>query len=289
MLLAAVFMTAASGCFLFERSEPKEPPAPVEYTFTYGQDKDYLVGVAAIALKSTVEITATVSGKSYAGTGVIIGVKPGNAASAYTYIITNNHVVSGENLNAQNADVQVAMPGDYDKSGKLIWKKATVLAKTNNDVSSDLAIIRIPYVKAHFEGDSPAYMPCVYSDAELKYGQHILAAGNALNYGTSVCDGIVSNPSLGISTTKFKGTVIMVSAPINSGNSGGGVWDMEARLVGINTFKAVTDAPGDDSESKSSVYADGMGFALKMSQVKKYVDDYNAANPSNFITMKAAG
>ena len=266
---AVILCVSVSGC-LFQRQETERPIISNTYVYDAESD-DYFVNLSKECMQSIVEINVPVSStKSYKGSGVIIYI-----SSTRTYIITNNHVVSGESL-TEDYNVFVKLPNE---SGDGL--KAEVLYRTNkpyssinpfNVVTSDLAIIAIDKQSAH--------TVCKYSVDELKYGQHVLAVGNGLGYGTSVCDGLIGNPSLRLVTYKSAGSsiktfdnyVIQSSAPINSGNSGGGLFDMKARLIGINTFKAVTAAPGDDS---SNVYAEGISFTLPMSHVKEFVDKWN--------------
>ena len=243
---------------------------PVVYNLYYSKDDDFLIGVAAAAIESTVEIRAEVSGSNYAGSGVIVAT-----SSSKTFIITNNHVVCGSSGTTPGTVYVYAAGAEHTV---LTRQKADVLwaLKDDMDKKGDLALISVSKKSSH--------AAATYSVEELSFGQHILAVGNALDYGTSVCDGIISNPSLKLDEKKYnyEGNVIQITAPINSGNSGGGLFDMKARLIGINTFKATAQSP-DDKEQR--VFAEGISFSIRMSDVKDFVDRYNAKNPSNYVTL----
>ena len=264
LMPVVMLIVFCGGCNIFQSRQAAERPL-IQNTYVYDADKDdYLIGLAAECMQSSVAITTTIGGEAYAGSGVVIGM-----SATRTYIITNNHVVSGESLNANlsSITVKVTQPNIAGTS------TATILDRTLTDPTSDLAIIWVAKETSHTS--------CKYSVDALKYGQHVLAVGNGLGYGVSVCDGLVSNPlyhlvnydtSVKPKKLVFESDVIQISAPINSGNSGGGLFDMKANLIGINTFKAVNAAPGDKS---SNVYADSISFTLPMQHVYDYVDKWN--------------
>ncbi len=276
-VLALTFVLGA--CSLFGGGGGQ---TPINYYLTYGEDADYMIGVAAIGMKSTVKIETIFSigsNKGAAGTGVIIDVDIDNS---YAYIVTNNHVVRRPrevNENIYDQDVSKINVTLHEATSTV---KATLIKSTDTLTNTDLALIRVKYdtdldkkklaenrIIANFLAD------------ELKHGQHVMAIGNGLGYGISVCDGLVSNPSLALNTEYFKASVIQTSAPINSGNSGGGLFDMRGNLVGINTLKAVVS----DNDDPVTVFADNISFSLKMSQVKAFVESCTDPNTKKKITM----
>ena len=68
----------------------------------------------------------------------------------------------------------------------------------------------------------------------VKVGDPVLAIGNPLGVGLSVTGGIVSALNRDIMETPYD-DYIQTDAPINHGNSGGPLFDMRGRVVGINT------------------------------------------------------
>ena len=93
-------------------------------------------------------------------------------------------------------------------------------------------------------------------------GQTTIAIGNPLGYGISATTGIVSVESEYIQYSDFYDVVIRcirTDAPINSGNSGGGLFDEKGRLLGI------VNAGKDDAEN--------MGDAIPANLVTNVVDN----------------
>jgi serine protease Do len=101
--------------------------------------------------------------------------------------------------------------------------------------------------------------------ANVQVGDSVLAIGNPLGIGTSVSRGIVSALHRNIQDTPYD-DFIQTDAAINHGNSGGPLFDMQGRVIGVNS--AII------SPSSSNA---GLGFALPayqavfvMEQLKKY-------------------
>ena len=95
------------------------------------------------------------------------------------------------------------------------------------DRLADIALLSVnpPYpLKAAEWGDS----------GTVKVGDPVLAIGNPLGVGLSVTGGIVSALNRDIMETPYD-DYIQTDAPINHGNSGGPLFDMRGRVVGINT------------------------------------------------------
>jgi len=77
--------------------------------------------------------------------------------------------------------------------------------------------------------------PAEWGDSSsVKVGDPVLAIGNPLGVGLSVTGGIVSALNRDIMETPYD-DYIQTDAPINHGNSGGPLFDMRGRVVGINT------------------------------------------------------
>src|SRR5699024_9671835 len=96
------------------------------------------------------------------------------------------------------------------------------------------------------------------SDA-LQVGEEVIAIGNALGYGQSVTNGIVSAKDREISG--YDGTLIQTNAAINPGNSGGALLSTKGEVIGINCAKI----------SDSSV--EGMGYAIPVSEVSDIIQN----------------
>ena len=153
-------------------------------------------------------------------------------------IVTNNHVIDG----ADEISIVFANGETLD---------ATLLG---HDENTDLAVLKV---------DSPHPLPSVrFGDSDdLRVGDWVMAIGNPFGLGGSVTSGIVSALHRAIYARGFT-DFIQTDAAINKGNSGGPLFDMQGRVVGINT--AIISPSGDTV---------GIGFALPSSTAKVVVDD----------------
>ena len=272
-VLAACFMLVVSGCNL-------NSGTPKIYNLSYSTDEDYLVGLTDSVIGSCVEVRASskVGGStlSGSGSGVIIHADKNKGE---TYILTNSHVVtikSESTSNSAYSTVQVTLFGETSpRSAEIVTRSACNTKEIKDwDKSTDLALLKIKHY-SEYNGQNRA--AALYSGA-LKYGQHILAIGNGHSQGTSVCDGLVSNPSVRFtaSDSTLTAELIQISAGINPGNSGGPLFDMKGRLVGINTSKLVAyvarGATG--STSEVNIFADNISFSLPVSNIAVFMKDH---------------
>ena len=96
------------------------------------------------------------------------------------------------------------------------------------------------------------------SDA-IRVGEPAIAIGNALGYGQSVTNGIISAKDRTVDG--FETTLIQTNAAINPGNSGGALLNAKGEVIGINTVKVNADA------------VEGMGYAIPISDVTDVIND----------------
>jgi serine protease Do len=143
------------------------------------------------------------------------------------YIVTNNHVIEDSDQISVQLQDGTAMP-------------AKVIGR---DVKTDLALLKVtpkrPLPATHF-GDSD----------KARIGDWVIAIGDPFGLGSTVTAGIVSARNRDISAGPYD-DFIQTDAPINKGNSGGPLFDMDGNVVGINS--AIF------SPSGGSV---GIGFAI---------------------------
>jgi serine protease Do len=121
------------------------------------------------------------------------------------------------------------------------------------DEKTDLAVLKV-------KSDKP--LPSVeFGDAgKIKVGQPVMAVGNPFGLGGTVTTGIVSARGRDIQSGPFD-DYIQTDAAINRGNSGGPLFDMDGRVIGINT--AIFSPTG------GSI---GLGFAIPASIAQPVVD-----------------
>lgn len=126
-------------------------------------------------------------------------------------VITNNHVVDGAE------SVSVKLSDGTERSAKVL----------GSDRKTDLAVLRIE------GGGRFQAVPWGNSDA-IRVGESVFAVGSPFGLGNSVTSGIVSARGREIGAGPYD-DFLQVDAAINSGNSGGPLFDANGRVVGVNT------------------------------------------------------
>ncbi|MGE0668219.1 MAG: Do family serine endopeptidase [Sphingomonadales bacterium] len=153
-------------------------------------------------------------------------------------VITNNHVV-------ENADKVVVILNDGTEMD------AEVLGQ---DRRTDIAVLKVkptkPLQAVQF-GDSDA----------LRVGEWVIAVGNPFGLGGTVTAGIVSAIDRDINAGPYD-DFIQTDAAINQGNSGGPLFDMDGKVVGVNSVIY--------SRSGGNV---GIGFSIPSRLVQRVVAD----------------
>ncbi len=188
----------------------------------YGSAGEEVFSVSQVVQKvedAVVVIDVIVTtGNSWYGQQTETGAGSGVIISADGYILTCNHVVEG----ASSITVTLNSGSQYEA------------ALVGTDATSDLAVIRIQPKESE---------PLTYAEqgcsADLVVGETVVAIGNPLGtLGGTVTDGIISATERRISTSD--GTVmtlLQTNAAINSGNSGGGLFNLDGKLIGIVNAK----------------------------------------------------
>lgn len=175
-----------------------------------------------------------------AGSGFII--------SEDGYIVTNYHVIDGANT------IKVTLNNGDTYDAKLV----------GGEELNDVAVLKIDGVSG--------LKPVVLGDSDdLVVGEQVCTIGNALGtLSFSQTSGNVS--STGRSITMSDGTVmnnmIQTNCTINSGNSGGPLFDSYGRVVGITSAKLSNNG----QSSQASI--EGIGFAIPINDVIGIVTDY---------------
>jgi regulator of sirC expression with transglutaminase-like and TPR domain len=154
------------------------------------------------------------------------GIGAGFIVSSNGLVATSLHVI-GE---ARPITLQLADGQRYEATEVYAW-----------DRKLDLAVVRIN------AGKTPA-LPLGDSDA-LKQGTPVVAMGNPLGLERSIVQGVVS------ATRDFDGVeMIQLAIPIEPGNSGGPLLDMQGRVQGLLTLKSAVTA--------------NLGFAMPVNALK---------------------
>ncbi len=141
---------------------------------------------------------------------IITGVGSGFFISSDGYAVTNNHVVD------HAKSVQVTTDDGSTYTAKVI----------GTDAKTDLALIKV-------DGKSDfAYVN--FEDQAPRVGDWVVAVGNPFGLGGTVTAGIVSAEGRDIGSGPYD-NYIQIDAPINKGNSGGPAFDMNGKVIGVNT------------------------------------------------------
>ncbi len=126
-------------------------------------------------------------------------------------VITNNHVIQDAD------DIIVRVNGDQEF-------KANVLGA---DPLMDIAVLQLE--------TNEKFIPVAFGDSDkARIGDWVIAIGNPFGLGGTVTAGIISARNRSIGLSRYE-DFIQTDASINSGNSGGPLFDMEGNVIGINT------------------------------------------------------
>lgn len=142
------------------------------------------------------------------GSGVAFRYGFKNRVPASTWVATNAHVV-------QNATSVIVQVGESQYAAAVEY----------SDADLDLALLWI-------DGFVIPRLIQLAGVAKVQVGSRVFAIGSPLGLRNSITDGLVSG------FRDRKGVrLLQTSAAISKGNSGGGLFDGEGRLLGITTFK----------------------------------------------------
>ena len=153
-------------------------------------------------------------------------------------IVTNNHVIQGAE------DIVVTFNDKSEYKAKVIGK----------DPYMDLAVLEIE--------SKEKFIPLTFGDSDkARVGDWVIAIGNPFGFGGTVTSGIISSRNRDIGLTRYD-DFIQTDASINQGNSGGPLFDLNGKVIGINT---AIIAPG----ASGSI---GIGFAIPANPASKVID-----------------
>lgn len=169
-----------------------------------------------------------------AGSGIIVGQN-----DTELMIVTNNHVVEGSTTLTVTFNDETSVEASV---------KGT-------DSTKDLAVVAVSLRDISDETKNGIKVAVLGNSDKLQVGEEVIAIGNALGYGQSVTNGIVSAKDREIEMEGFDSKLIQTNAAINPGNSGGALLNIRGEVIGINTVKVNDSA------------VEGMGYAIPISDV----------------------
>ena len=151
-------------------------------------------------------------------------------------VITNNHVIQDAE------DIIVRVNGDEEFKAKIIGA----------DPLSDIAVLQLETDKK--------FIPVAFGDSDkARIGDWVIAIGNPFGLGGTVTSGIISARNRSIGLSRYE-DYIQTDASINSGNSGGPLFDLNGDVIGINT--AILGRSG----------SIGIGFSIPSNSAKIVID-----------------
>ena len=194
-------------------------------------------------VNSTVGITTSITTNYFGYETTAAASGSGFIISADGYIVTNHHVIDGANK------ITVTLYDGKSYEAELI----------GSDESNDIAVLKI---------DADGLTPVVLgSSNDLSVGDEVVAIGNPLGELTfSLTAGVVSALDRTITTQSTTMNLIQTDTAINSGNSGGALFNMYGEVVGI------TNAKYSSSGLTSEASIDNIGFAIPIDNVKSIIE-----------------
>jgi len=167
------------------------------------------------------------------------GLGSGFIISEDGYVVTNYHVISGAD------QITVIFNNGVDEvPAELV----------GTDPKTDIAVLKI-------DPEVIEIQPVNWGDSEIsRVGDIVLAIGNPLGLGGTVTSGIISSINRDIGGGPYV-DFIQTDAPINRGNSGGPLFNLDGKVIGINSMII--------SQTGGSV---GLGFSIPSSTAKLIVN-----------------
>jgi serine protease Do len=158
------------------------------------------------------------------GSGVIV--------DARGLVLTNDHIVAGATM------VEVKLSDNRELIAQVVGR----------DPQLDIALLRV-------RSDGPLPAARLGSSSHVRVGDPVVAVGNPFGLDHTVTSGILSGRGRMIAKVGPTAPLLQTDAPINPGSSGGPLYDLDGRIIGINT--AIVEG------------ANGIGFAVPADIVRR--------------------
>ncbi len=166
------------------------------------------------------------------------GLGSGFIISEDGIIVTNNHVIEGAD------EITVILSDQTEYTAELLGR----------DPKADIAVLKI-------DPNDKKLIGLEWGDSDaMRVGDWTIAIGNPLGLGGTVTAGIVSAISRDLGSGPYV-KFLQTDASINRGNSGGPLFNLDGKVIGINT--AIV------SQTGGSI---GLGFAIPSNSAKKIVN-----------------
>ena len=224
--------------------ESDRVPTVVSVSNVKASEKLSLEEIYASWVNSCVGISTEIVTTNYFGQTVSSAAGSGFVITADGYIVTNYHVIDGAST------IKVTF---FDGT---VYDAVLVGGEEDNDV----AVLKI---------EAEGLTPVIIGDSDaLNVGQTVTTIGNPLGEMTfSQTDGIISAKDR---TVTFDGgskmNMLQTNCTINSGNSGGPLFNLYGEVIGITSAKY-------SNNGSSAATIEGIGFAIPMNDVVQIIQD----------------
>ena len=198
--------------------------------------------IYAANVNSTVGITTEVTTNYFGYTTTTPASGSGFILTEDGYIVTNYHVIE------DSTSISVALYDGSTYDAKIV----------GYDDSNDIAVLKI---------EATGLTPVILGDSSQMYvGDQVLAIGNPLGELTfSLTGGLISALNRQITLDNLYLDLIQTDCAINSGNSGGPLFNMYGEVIGI------TNAKYSSSGSSNIASIDNIAFAIPINNVKTII------------------
>ncbi len=198
--------------------------------------------IYAANVNSTVGIRTSVTTNYFGYQTQAAAAGSGFILTSDGYIVTNYHVVESAN------DIKVTTYDDETYDATL----------AGYDESNDIAVLKV---------DAAGLTPVVLGDSDqMNVGDSVVAIGNPLGELTfSLTSGSVSALNRKITINNTAMNLIQTDTAINSGNSGGALFNSHGEVIGI------TNAKYSSSGSSTSASIENIGFAIPINSVSEII------------------
>ena len=200
--------------------------------------------VYATNVNSTVGITTSVTTNFWGYQTTSPASGSGFVLSDDGYIITNYHVIENSNSITVTFYDSTSLPAQI----------------VGYDASNDIAVLKV---------DAKNLKPVTLGDsANINVGDEVIAIGNPLGELTfSLTRGVVSALDRQVTTSNNATmSLIQTDCAINSGNSGGALFNLYGEVIGITNAKY-------SGNSSSGASIDNIGFAIPVNRIRTIVED----------------
>ena len=198
--------------------------------------------VYAANVNSTVGITTSITTNFWGYQTTSAASGSGFIISEDGYILTNHHVIEN------SSSITVSFYDGSSKEAKLI----------GYDASNDIAVLKV---------EATGLTPVIFGDSEnLNVGDTVLAIGNPLGELTfTLTVGALSALDREVTTSAgVTMNLMQTDCAINSGNSGGALFNLYGEVIGITNAKY-------SSSSSSEASIDNIGFAIPVNHIRQIV------------------